>query len=326
MAAVQTSAQPGRTGIRWLELSPGYACNCRCLGCHSCSPAAKDQMDWPEVSRWLQQGRRMGAQHLWLSGGEPTLRKDFLQTLRLAKHLGYQRIKVQSNGMLFSYPDFARRAVAAGMNEVNLLLKSLDPKTHDAHQRTPHAHELLTRGVAVLSELPLRLEGDILITTRNYTEVADLVAHYGAKGLVHFNFWLFSPVDQGDLELTRQVPRMSDTVPYLLQARERASALGATVCSLNTPHCAVPPEAWDMQFDAAGMKLWVVNPGGIAFPLEQSRIEHGEAIAACQGCAARPWCRGIRPDYVAIYGETEFAQVRPEALARGDPRGSQLDR
>lgn len=325
MATDTSPARPGPVGIRWLELSPGYACNCRCLGCHSCSPSARDQMDWPEVSRWLQQGRRMGAQHLWLSGGEPTLRKDFLQTLRLAKHLGYQRIKVQTNGMLFSYAEFAQKAVAAGMNEVNLLLKSLDAKSHDAHNRTPGAHRALCAGLGVLAALPLRLEGDILVTSRNYQELPALVNHYAKIGLVHFNFWLFSLVDQGDSELSKHVPRMGDLMPFMLQARQQALALGATVCSLNTPHCVVPPEAWEMQFDVVGMKLWIANPGGMSFALETSRIEQGTHIAVCQDCAARPWCSGIRPDYMGVYGDSEFQRITAETLALGNPRGSRLD-
>ena len=64
-----SATNPGPPRLRWIEISPGYACNCRCLGCHSCSAEARDQMDWPEVLQWLQHGRRQGARHLWLSGG-----------------------------------------------------------------------------------------------------------------------------------------------------------------------------------------------------------------------------------------------------------------
>lgn len=319
------SAASTRQRLRWLEISPGYACNCRCLGCYSCSADGKDQMDWPEVRRWLQQGRRMGAQHLWLSGGEPTLRKDFLQTLQAARQLGYQRIKVQSNGMLFSYPQFTAKAQAAGATEVNLLLKSLDPKVHDALNRTPGSHALLDKAVEVLAATTLRLEGDVLLTTRNVHELPRLVEHYARRGVRHFNFWLFSLVDQGDRDLARLIPRLGELAPLMLQAREVAQRLGATACSLNTPHCAVPPEAWDLQFDAKGMGLLVVNPGGQAFALETSSIEQGRYVAACDGCAARPWCHGMRDDYLRVHGEAELVALTADQLARGQPRGSRLE-
>ena len=154
-------------------------------------------MTTAEVTTWLQRARRQGARDLWLSGGEPTLRRDFLTTLRVAKSLGYRRIKVQTNGMLFAYPEFAAKAAAAGMNEVNLLLKSLQPRVHDSLNRTPGSHELLHAGLAQLRKLPVRLVGDVLLTTRNWTELPELVAYYAGEGLRHFNLWLFSLVEIG---------------------------------------------------------------------------------------------------------------------------------
>jgi cyclic pyranopterin phosphate synthase len=282
-------------------------------------------MTTAEVLSWLQRARRQGAQHLWLSGGEPTLRRDFLPTLRAAKTLGFQRIKVQSNGMLFAYPEFAAKAVAAGMNEVNLLLKSLNPRTHDALNRTPGSLDLMHQGLELLRALPVRLEGDVLVTTRNWPELPDLVAHYVGKGFKHFNLWLFSLVDQGDADLARLVPRVSDFLPALLAARTIVQAAGATLASLNTPACLLPVEAWDTVFDAVGMGLVVVNPGGKAFALETSSIEQGVHLPVCAECALRPRCGGMRSDYVAVHGDAEFRPVPTELAERLAGRGSNLD-
>ena len=286
-------------------------------------------MEWAEVQRWLRFGRNKGARHLWLSGGEPTLRRDFFKTLKLAKHLGYERMKVQSNGMLFAYEGFAERAVAAGMNEVNLLLKSLDPKVHDALNRTPRSHELLTAGLerlrAVAVDTPLRLEGDFLMTTRNWQELPAVVAHYTSLGLVHFNVWLFSLVDQGSRDLRRLVPKVSDCMPAMVEAADIAKANGATLCSLNTPHCMVPASHWSMQFDAAGMDLTVVNPGGHVFMLEKSSIEQGVYVETCEGCTVRQWCHGMRSDYLAVHGDSELHAITAAEAAGHEPRGSILE-
>ncbi len=321
MSAQSTSHAP----LRWLELAPGYACNCRCLGCHSCSADATQQMESPEVVRWLQTGRQRGAQHLWLSGGEPTLRKDFLGTLRLARQLGYRRIKVQTNGLLFSYPEFADKAIAAGMNEVNLLLKSRVPSVHDELNQLPGSLALLDRAVAILRTRPLRLEGDILWTSRNADELPELVDHYGQQGFKHFNVWLFSLVDQGAADLRALVPPMAPHIPALLRARELAKRHGATLVSLNTPHCLVPPSAWDLQFDAAAMAMLVVNPGGMAFRMDQSTIETGVYAPVCMECPAKPWCHGVRQDYLDLHGSGELKPVAATTVREFDPRGSALD-
>ncbi|HAN32770.1 MAG TPA: hypothetical protein DCQ06_14345 [Myxococcales bacterium] len=313
--------------MRWLELSPGYACNCRCTGCFSCSASESQQMGWPEVLRWLKWGRKGGAIHLWLSGGEPTIRRDFLRTLRAGKALGYERIKVQTNGMLFAYEGFAEKAIGAGMNEVNLLLKSLNPRIHDGLNRTPGSHQLLTKGLKRFNALdePPRLAGDILLTTRNVKELPELIDHYLEQGLVHFNLWLFSLVDQGQRDLRRLVPRLTDCNDLIVEAYDRAKAAGATVCSLNTPYCLVPPSRWDMQFDAGGMELAVVNPGSPPFMLETSSIEQGIYVDECEGCALRPVCRGMRSDYLDLHGVDELQAIDQQTWLDHQHFGSKLD-
>ncbi len=287
-------------------------------------------MSLAEVQAWLLRGRRGGARHVWLSGGEPTIRKDFLATLRAARAVGYERIKVQSNGMMFGYSEFTRRALDAGMNEVNLLLKSLDPKIHDGLNRTPGSFAALDRGLCQLEAAKaagsrLLLEGDILVTSRNSGELVELVEHYAARGLTHFNLWLFSLVDQGDRDLRRLVPRISDLRPTMEAAFDRALALGCTLVSLNTPACMITPSRWQALFDASGMDLMVVNPGGRSFMLQDSSIEHGVFVESCGTCSVRAVCHGMRQDYLDVHGAAELVPVTPEAAAGFDPRGSVLD-
>ena len=183
----------------------------------------------------------------------------------------------------------------------------------------------LLRAARTPAGQPLRLEGDILMTTRNYKEMPELVRSYAERDLVHFNFWLFSLADQGSRDLRRLVPSFEDVVPYMVEAKEVAESLGATVCSLNTPYCVVPPEHWSMQFDVQGMGLFVVNPGGHVFMLETSSLERGEFVETCDGCAVRPHCHGVRPDYAELFGVDFIASVS-EAVALGhDPTGLILD-
>ena len=151
-----------------------------------------------------------------------------------------------------------------------------------------------------------------------------MVEHYCKEGLVHFNIWLFSLVDQGSRDLRRLVPKMSDAMPAIIDAAEIARSHGATLCSLNTPHCMVPPEHWSIQFDAAGMDLAVVNPGGHVFMLEESSIEQGVYIERCQECTVRQWCHGMRSDYLQVHGDEELIPVTAEVAAGADPQGSVL--
>jgi hypothetical protein len=80
-----------------------------------------------------------------------------------------------------------------------------------------------------------------------------------------------------------------------------------------------------MLFDAKGMELVVVNPGGKTFASETSAIELGVHMAVCQTCAVRSFCRGMRSDYLSVHGESEFRALTAEAVQGLNPKGSVLD-
>jgi molybdenum cofactor biosynthesis enzyme MoaA len=312
--------------MRWLELAAGYACNCACPGCHSQSADPSQQMDSPEALRWLRHGRVNGARHAWFGGGEPTVRRDFVPLLKAAKTLGYERIKVQTNGLMFAYPELVERAVAAGMNEVNLLLRHLDPARHDPLMGRPGALELQQRALENLRGRGLRLEGDVLLTAPTLAGLPALVRHYAARDVVHFNLWLFSTADSGAADLRALVPTYAALAPVLREARQIARDSGATMVSLHTPHCLVAPAEWDLQFDPAGMGLFIANPGGQAFLLGDSVMEQAAHVEACAGCAVRGPCRGPRPEYVALHGTAGLRPFTAAEAAGHDPMGSVLDR
>lgn len=308
--------------MRWLEVAAGYDCNLRCTGCFSCSADASQQMDSREALGWLRQGRVDGARHAWFGGGEPTLRRDFLPLLRAAKQLGYERIKVQTNGLLFAYPQLVERAVSAGMTEANLLLRSLDPATHDALCGREGAHALLTKALGNLRDR-VRLEGDVLVTTDTVEELPRLVSHYAGQGFARFSVWLFSAA--GNPDLAPMVPRLSALGPRLEEAHAAARKAGVELVSLHTPHCAVKPDCWSLQFDPRGMDLFVANPGGHAFALHDSPMEQGQWVDACATCAVRGPCRGLRPDYLAVHGPGDARPLSEAEIAGHDPAGSVLD-
>lgn len=61
-----------------------------------------------------------------------------------------------------------------------------------------------------------------------------------------------------------------------------------------------------MLFDAEALGLWVQNPGGYGFRLEESSMEGGTYLPGCGGCRWRSKCRGLRADYLRVHGAEAF--------------------
>lgn len=291
---------------RWLELIADYRCNNRCLGCFAVAEHGPS-MDARELSQTLRWGRSQGCTNLWLGGGEPTLRKELPGIVRAAKSLGYERIKLQTNGMLLAYPGYARRCADAGVTEVAFAIKGATAATHDAYTRTPGAHALLLDGVAAARDAGLALEGDLLVYRGNAAEIPAMVARYTPLGLAAYRVWLLSST-QGDV--TEHVPRIADVTPHLTAARALGLSTRADfITSLHTPACTLPEADHAMLFSAADLALRVSNPGGHEFLLESSPMEGGRYLEGCARCRHRPRCGGLRDDYLAAHGGGEFDPV-----------------
>ena len=303
--------------IRWVEISADYRCNCRCIGCFS-SDAQGDVMTTPEILQSLEDGRRAGADKLWVGGGEPTLRKDLFAIVAGARRFGYTTIKLQTNGMMLAYPDFTRRLVRAGVTEVNFSIKGAVSRTHDAHTRTPGSHGLMLRGIAEARPYRLPLAGDILVTSGNLAELVDMIRRYTEEGLQGYNVWMLSAFDRATPGVRALVPRVRDVVAAVVAVMD--AGIGTDpgfIKSLHTPPCTVPAGYHACLFNAADLDLLVVNPGGRSFRLEESPIEGGVYLERCDSCSMRARCGGLRRDYLDIHGDEEFW---PPGVPRNRPQ------
>jgi MoaA/NifB/PqqE/SkfB family radical SAM enzyme len=291
---------------KWLELCADYRCNNRCLGCYSVSDRGPS-MSTPEALEALAYGRRQGADALWLGGGDPTLRKDLFALVSAARRLGFARIKLETNGMLLAYPDYARRVVEAGVTEVAFAIKGARAETHDRYTATPGCHALMLEGISHMRAAGLGLEGDVLVYRGNAGELPEIVQSYHARGVERFRVWLLSALDSSDAELRAEVPKMSDVIPHLRAALAlRLSEAHDFIVSLHTPPCTLAPDLSRCRFFAAELGLVVANPGGHRFRLEQSPIEGGHYLERCATCRERARCNGLRRDYLALHGDSEI--------------------
>src|SRR5579859_8141012 len=135
-AASATRALADRFGRvkRKLRLSLTDRCNFRCPYCMPERPEFMDRADRltrPELRRLLRLFvTELGINRLRLTGGEPLLRRDLEDVIADCaelRPLGLERISLTTNAALL-----ARRAAelkAAGLDDLNISLDALDPKT-----------------------------------------------------------------------------------------------------------------------------------------------------------------------------------------------------
>ena len=116
--------------FHYLRLSVTEACNFRCQYCLPDGyegPSSDQFMTLDEIDTLLKAFARLGTSKVRLTGGEPTLRRDFLDILHLTSHTpGIERVAMTTHGARME--KFAHQWKDAGLDQVNVSIDSLDPR------------------------------------------------------------------------------------------------------------------------------------------------------------------------------------------------------
>ncbi len=124
--------------INYLRISVTDRCNFRCTYCmpEEGIPLKKHEeiLSFYEISEIVKVGVRLGVSKIRLTGGEPLVRKDLPELVRMLSNIqGISEIAMTTNGVYL--PKYAKQLKEAGLNRVNISLDTLNPEKFNAITR-----------------------------------------------------------------------------------------------------------------------------------------------------------------------------------------------
>ncbi|HTZ11832.1 MAG TPA: radical SAM protein, partial [Candidatus Margulisiibacteriota bacterium] len=142
--------------IFWLI---SWECNSRCLHCEwgkssaelALLSAGSQELPLGRVKEILTEASSSGAKHIAFAGGEPFLRKDFLEILAHCKKEGYA-VTVSTNAYLLSNFEFARQVILTGIDRLDISLDAAD-KLHDKLRGVDGAFKMVDAAIDNLKKL-----------------------------------------------------------------------------------------------------------------------------------------------------------------------------
>ena len=159
------------------------ACNLSCRYCRASASHEPDQgeLDTDEAKRFVESIAPLKPM-LILSGGEPLLRPDLFQIIRLAVSLGI-RVSLASNGTLIT-PELAKEIADSGVSRVSISLDGADATMHDLGR----GQGSFKRSIRGIENLRGRVDFQInfTVTQKNQSElirIFDLAEKLGAAAL-----------------------------------------------------------------------------------------------------------------------------------------------
>lgn len=270
----------------------GFLCNQDCGMCWQ-------GRDWgrfgPEqILRWIDDLRRAGARSLIISGGEPTLDPELVHYVEHARAIGFTEVTLETNAIQAAKPRHAERLAKAGVTHAFVSLHSADPVISDAITRAPGTHERTIRGIHALLEARIPVVLNAVMTAEGIDHLASLPDYihdtFGKHPLLS-SLMISQPTEPFDRGLLPVVVPDLGRVRRALRATiDRALALGIVIRGLDGP-CGPPLCAFDGDRRIISGK-----------PISGA-VDFRKHVPACDRCAARSACFGVRHVEVELFGE-----------------------
>ena len=131
------------------------ACNSKCLFCLDADTPRNVYLPESEVKAELLRGREeLGADKVIISGGEASLHPKFVEFIRYARSIGYDRVQTVTNGYKYANLQYYRDCMDAGLGEITFSLHGHTAELHNHLTQTPGAFKRIVK--AMVRALPSR--------------------------------------------------------------------------------------------------------------------------------------------------------------------------
>ena len=295
----------------------GYTCNNNCIMCSFSDKLGDVEMGTEEVKRYILLAKKEKVIRILLTGGEPTIRKDFLQLVYYAVKLGIPEIEIQTNGRMFYYEEFARNL--ANMKKGNTVVRFLLPiyghneGIHDKITRSPGSFRQTVQGIKNLLKHNQTFVVKTVIMRTNYKYIPDIVKFSRELGL---NSMSISSMCIGDLNKNAEnlIPSFKEVIPYLERALKISERSDFRIFLVSIPLCLIKGRENNVREGFYFERILVKDPDKEKRELnvpKNSTIDSFNKVKLekCKKCKFFKKCGGVWEDYIKIYGSDEFIPV-----------------
>lgn len=299
------SARTGFDDAHYVSLTMEFRCNLRCTHC-----MIEDTMDRLSPTNdatfetILDEQRHHGAwEGLVLTGSEITLRRDLPDLARRARAAGFNNIRIQTHGMHLARPGYLERLLEAGINEFFISVAGHDAALHDQITKVPGAFDKMIAGIEKIETATqaARVITNTVVTRESYHALEAIVATLAPfERVVRHEFWNFFPMHERDVK--NLIVPYATLMPHITHAIRASAAHGRKVEVKNIPECLLGDLRQHLVND---QPMLLIDP---AFWTEFDR--NGFYACPYRAKCHSKQCLGLTEAYIERFG-TEEALLSP---------------
>lgn len=147
------------------EIAVTENCNLSCVHCYV-DKTGELQLSFQEIKRIIDQLAQAGCFFITFTGGEPFLRKDFLDIIKYARDKEFS-VDILSNGNLIT-ASIAKKLAEMNISRVQISIYSAIPKVHDSVTRINGSFEKSKKAIKFLHNNKIKVHIACLIMSLNF--------------------------------------------------------------------------------------------------------------------------------------------------------------
>lgn len=222
------------TKYRQCIITVGHPCNQHCVFCNLKHKDRLHELSFEEVCSRLKRSKQEGFNVIEFTGGEPTLRKDILKIFKYAKETGFEKVFISTNGRLFSYKEFTKKAIENGLTGAFISVHGLK-ETHNS-LTSCESFEQIVEGIKNLKdEIDFQIQINCVLVKQNLDELEKFVEFFKAMGIWNFLFIYVNPTNFSREEFEDLVPNLDETSRVII--RVITDNKDCKISTQNIPFC-----------------------------------------------------------------------------------------
>ena len=165
------------------EIITNYYCN---LGCKFCSQIMSGFSFSNElILKEIYTAKKSGFRRIGFSGGESTLREEISFYIKTARKVGFDFIRLQTNGYLLASSELSHKLIDSGLSYVKFTFLSHKKDIHDLLVSKTGAFEASLKGLKnFINKTGVGV--NILINSKNYKNLKDDIKFFLELGVSDF--------------------------------------------------------------------------------------------------------------------------------------------
>lgn len=295
--------------IKTSKIKITYQCNNNCIMCTT----GKDRFSYlnkEPILRLIEGLADKNYEELTLTGGEPTISKDFFEILDFIRLHKFREVRLETNGRFFYYTSFLDRVINKKVihNYVISLFGSCGP-THDKITGTPSSFFQTIGGIKNLIERNENVTVNLVIMKNNFSEIFSTYNLLKDMHIKDISISFIAPFGRAKDYYKHISLRYYDIIPEIERVIDNSYMDGIKIGLSDFPFCVFKERYIKHIVPHHPEKKVVYSPEGIK---DATTIKEEEKIKLeeCSNCKYTHVCEGIFREYIRIYGDKEFIRIR----------------